>query len=141
MYGKSDDSAASHKTGGVVVVAQLVDDDTHLGGGSVDKLVVTDVKAHMGGAGAGVTLFKDDQVAGLELTHGDGSTVVQLAGAGAIQAVAELLIHIAGKAGAVKASGGKEKEKKKQKFQNSHHKPVLTSNWLGRNPFEMHISR
>ena len=105
MYEKSDDSAASHKAGGIVVVAQLVDDDTYLGGRSVDKLVVADVKAHMGGAGAGVTLFKDNQVAWLEFTHGDGGAVVQLAGAGAIQAVAELLIHIAGKAGAVKAAG------------------------------------
>ena len=71
------------------------------------KLIVADVESHMGGAlAAGTGLFKEDQVAGLKLTHGDGSAVVQLICGGAVEGVAKLAVHIAGEAGAVKAAGG-----------------------------------
>ena len=72
----------------------------------MDKLVVADVNSHMGcPLAAGTGFFEHDQVAGLELAHGNRSTVIQLGGGGAIDGDAKLLIDIAGKARAVKALG------------------------------------
>src|SRR5699024_9217337 len=74
--------------------------------GGVDKLVAPDINAHVGGPlAAGAGLFEQHQIAGLQLTHGDGGAVVQLVGGGAVEGDAELGIDIGGEAGAVKAAG------------------------------------
>ena len=101
-----NEAAAANKAGGVVSVAQLADNNANLGGGGVDKLVAADVQAHMGGGLFGIPFLEDHQIAWLKLTHRDSSAVLQLAGTGTVQAVAKLLIHISGQAGAVKALGG-----------------------------------
>ena len=71
----------------------------------MDKLAVAGVDAHVGGALAGVAAVEEHQIAGLQLALGDGGAVVHLAGGGAVDGVAEVLHHIGGKAGAVKAAG------------------------------------
>lgn len=72
----------------------------------MDKLIVADVQAHVGGPLAGIALLEDDDITGLQLISGDGRAVVQLVGGGAVELIAELFVHVAGKAGAVEAAGG-----------------------------------
>ena len=70
----------------------------------MDELPAADIDAHMRGGLAGVVL-EEHQVAGLQLTLGNRGAIGELSGGGAVQGVAEVAVHIAGVAGAVKAAG------------------------------------
>ena len=70
----------------------------------MDELIVAHINAHMGGGVAAVG--EEYQIAGLQLAAADIGAVLQLGGGAVGQGDAQLVIHIHGKAGAVKAAGG-----------------------------------
>src|SRR5699024_780092 len=74
-------------------------------GAGVDELAVAYVDAHVadGLAAAG----EEDGIAGLQVFVGDRHAVFVYVGGGAVGLIAEALVDVAHKAGAVKAGGGR----------------------------------
>ena len=105
MLKDSDDPAGVNVLLGVVGGIEGVDLHGVAVGGGVDEIAVANIDAHMGHGGGDLAVIEEDQVAGLELIPGDGHTVVELSGGGAVEVIAEMGVDILGEAGAVKAVG------------------------------------
>ena len=87
----SENAAGAHIGPGVEGTVQAVDHDAHTRGGGVDKFPAANVDAYVGGRLAAIGL-EHHQIAGLQLPTGDGISVVQLPGGGALNADAKLLV-------------------------------------------------
>ena len=74
----SENAACRQVAAGIIALAEAGDDHAAAGGG-VDELSTADVNAHVAGRRAGVVGAKEEhQIAGLQLTLGDGVPVIQL---------------------------------------------------------------
>ena len=98
------DAAGADISGSVIFMIKAGDLDT--AACCMDEQIVAHVDAHMRGSGRGrICIGEEHQIADLQI--GDGVAVGQLLCCGTLEGVAHLLKDILGKAGAVKALGGR----------------------------------
>lgn len=102
----SAEPSSADETGGVVAGIEIADHDARAGIGGVNELVVANVDAGVRCAGGRrVGALEQNNVARLEICAADVGAGAELVSGGTPDAVAEMLCHIGGQAGAVKSGG------------------------------------